>query len=238
MNMLKSILDFPPEVQSVLEVAKGHLFARIPESEIIALYVKGSQVHGMTNKDSDVDFVVILKQEKDVAAVYEVSKRAGTTTKPLFSISAYVLSELQTGKLIPDRPPIPGVSRFVKHLDSLALVFGERPPEPLFRRSDEKDLEVNVRNFFNIYIPGYESGEYTFKDMVKQVLWLAEAEARVLGATVAHSWQDSVAVLPSGHIAHIALRYRLEGSPDSEAQETFIAHLKMHLEQLRSIPHE
>jgi hypothetical protein len=226
-------MKFPEDVQQVIREAQVRLFLHVPKERILALYLKGSQVHGMTNADSDVDFVAILKQEEDLAAVYEVSKQDGTTTKPPFSISAYVLSELQTGKLIPGRPPIPGVSRFVKHLDGLELIFGERPEEPLFRRTDQKDLEVNVRNFFNIYIPGYESGAYQFKDMVKQVLWLAEAEARVLGATVTHSWQDAVAALPSTHIAHVAFKYRLEGNPDIATQERFISNLKSHLEKLR-----
>ncbi len=225
-------MKFPDAVDSVIKKAQESLFSAVPKDEVLALYLKGSQVHGLTNEKSDVDFVAILKTEKYLLDVYRVSKTTGPTTVPPYSISAYILNELQTGNLAPNRPPIPGVSRFVKHLDHLVLIYGVRPEEPLFRRSDAKDLEVNVRNFYNLYLPGYENKSFGFSDVIKQVLWLAEAEARVLGATVAHSWQDSVAALPQAHIAHEALQYRVSGDPSPEKQNEFIERLKTHLNAL------
>ena len=227
-------MKFSNDVQGVIDTALEQLFLRVPKETICAVYVKGSQVHGIKNAESDVDLVAILKDETHLKDVYDISNTFGKTTNPYFSISAYVLSELQTGKLVPDRPPIPGISRFVKHLDSLALVHGSRPSEPLFRRTDQKDLEVNVRNFFNLYLPGYEEGKFGFMDVIKQTLWLAEAEARVAGVKVAHSWKDAVAALPSTHIAHEALSIRVAGGPTPEKQTEFIEKLRVHLKTLES----
>ncbi|MEN9390143.1 MAG: polymerase beta, Nucleotidyltransferase [Candidatus Parcubacteria bacterium] len=225
-------MESSSEVQSVIEVAQRHLLERVPKSEILAVYLKGSQAHGMTNANSDIDLVVILKSDEYFSVVYDIRKEVGPTTQPPFSYSAYTLDELRTGKFLPNRPPISGVSRFVKHLDALPLVYGERPPEPLFRRSDEKDLEINIRNFHTIFFPAYDAKTISFSELVKQVLWLAEAEARVRGANVAHSWRGAVAALPDAHIAHEALKYRVSGDPILEKQEEFLEKLKAHLSTL------
>lgn len=230
---LRTQEELPLEVQSVIELAQKHLLERVPVSEIVSVYLKGSHAHGMTNAESDIDLVVILKTDKYFPIVYDIRKEIGPTTQPPFSYSAYTVDELKTGKFAPNRPPIAGVSRFVKHIDSLPLIYGKRPEEPLFRRTDEKDLEVNIRNFHSIFLPAYKAKTISFSELVKQVLWLAEAEARVSGVQVTHSWKDAVRALPESHIAHRALKYRIEGAPDFESEAQFVTALQAHLESLK-----
>src|SRR5690349_3651646 len=134
-------MDIKENAKHSVEAGLKVVLDAIPNEEIQAIYVKGSYVHGEMNAESDVDLVVILTSEKYFKKVGELSKEFGHSTQPPFSLGMYTLDELTTGKVSPLRTHgMTPISRFVKSIDSLPLLFGSKPEGELFSRSPKRDL--------------------------------------------------------------------------------------------------
>ena len=167
-----------------LEKAKEVILQHIPKEEILSIYVKGSYVQNELQPESDVDVVVILKDEKYLPEIYELTNKFGKDIVPNFQIVAYTLKELQTGEKASNRiKNTTPVSLFVKHMSQLPLLYGSKPDGQLFTRTDKKDLTSHISVFNNRFFPDFYNGKFKFNELVKQVLWLTEREQRTLGNT-------------------------------------------------------
>ncbi len=217
-----------------IEKAKELILKSIPKNEIFSIYLKGSFVQDEMLSDSDVDVVVILKSEEYLPLVYSLTEEYGNSVNPPFQIVAYTMQELETGEKASNRTKnTTAVSRFNKHLDSLPLIYGTRPDGKLFMRTDEKDLAINIQNFRTMYIPDYKGGNFGFKQLVKQVFWLVEAEQRLKGLKPGYSWQKLVdAANNTNHIIHLALKYRKQDEILKEEEDDFIDMLERYLNDL------
>jgi len=196
--------------EASIEKAKVVILQNIPEEEIVAIYVKGSYAQGELRPDSDVDVVVILKTEEYLPKVYTLDADISNPAQIPFAIVAYTLNELQTGEKASNRPKVTSpVSVFVKELDYLPLICGTKPEGKLFTRTDLKDLTALMGAFRSTFLPQYADKKFSFKEMIKQVLWLADREQRVLGNVQGYSWQALADyVIDKNHILHLALRLR------------------------------
>lgn len=219
-----------------LSKAKEFILKYIPNEEIISIYIKGSYVQNELQLDSDVDIVVILKNDEYLNTVYELTERFGGTTEPPFQIVAYTLEELKTGKLSPKRIKNPTtISIFVKQLDQFPLLYGSKPEGKLFTRTDFKDLTALISVFEENFIPGFEKGIFKFNEIVKQVIWLTEREQRARGIVPDYSWQKLADSIKNGdHIIHFALKLRRQKYVSNEEQDIFMEKLKKYLKKLKS----
>lgn len=217
-----------------LEKAKAVILQNIPAEEIIAIYVKGSYAQGELQPDSDVDVVVILKTEEYLPQVYTLDADISNPKEIPFAIVAYTLNELQTGEPATNRPKRTSpVSVFVKQLDHLPLIYGARPEGNLFTRTDKKDLTAHLGAFRSTFLPDYSVGKFSIKELVKQVLWLADREQRVLGNATGYSWQALADnVTEKKHILHLALRLRRQSEITTAEATAFVQKLQEYLEGL------
>jgi len=215
--------------------AKEILLQAIPNEEIISIYVKGSYVQGELRPDSDVDIVVILKGDKYLPSIYELTEKFGNTTEPPFQAIGYTLDELKTGQWSLNRPrKSTTISVFVKHMDQLPLIYGNKPVEQLFTRTDIKDLRALLSFFEESYLSGFEKGIVKFGGLVKIVLWLVEREQRALGMKPDYSWQKLAdSVEDENHIVHLALKLRRQDEITKEEQDIFVEKLKTYLDFLK-----
>lgn len=217
-----------------IQKAKELILESIPNESIVSIYVKGSFAQDELLPDSDVDIVVILKDEEYLPAIYELTEKYGNSTNPPFQVVAYTMKELETGeKAINRTKNTTAVSRFVKHIDFLPLIYGTKPKEKLFTRTDEKDLSINISNFRNQYIPEYKKGKFSFKSLVKQVFWLVEAEQRFKGLNIGYSWQKLAdSINDPNHIIHLAIKYRKQNEISKNEEKDFLKKLEEYLEGL------
>jgi predicted nucleotidyltransferase len=223
-----------------IQKAKEIILQSIPHDEIVSIYVKGSFVRDELVPDSDVDVVVILKSEQHLPLVYELAKQHENSTNPPIQIVAYTMNELETGERATNRTKnTTAVSRFVKHLDSLLLIYGAKPEGKLFTRTNEKDLSIGINNFKTLFVPDYKKGTFSFKDLVKQVLWLTENELKVKGLELEYSWQKLAdSVHDQNHIVHLALKYRRQSDISEEEKEEFLRKIDEYLNRLETIRRE
>ncbi len=237
MNLVTKNLDYVELKQRAnisIEKAKELILKAIPNNEIFSIYLKGSFVQDEMLLDSDVDVVAILKSEEYLPLVYKLTEQFGETIDPPFQIVAYTVKELETGEKAINRiKSTTSVSRFNKHLDSLPLIYGTRPEGKLFMRTDEKDLTINIQNFRTMYIPDYKEGKFGFKQLLKQVFWLVEAEQRLKGLKPGYSWQKLAdATGDTKDIIHLALKYRKQDEISKDEEDDFIDKLEKYLNSL------
>jgi predicted nucleotidyltransferase len=228
--------ELKEQAEVSLSKAKNLILASIPNEEIISIYVKGSYVQDALRPDSDVDVVVILKTEEYLPAVYKLTEEFGNTTNPPFQAVAYTLRELQTGEKASNRTvKSTSISPFVKHLDQLPLLYGSKPEGTLFTRTDIKDLTAFISAFEKMFLPDFEKGTFTFAQVVKQVLWLAEREQRALGIIPDYSWQKLAdSIEDKNHIIHSALAFRRRhGKISNDEKDVFMSALKEYLRFLK-----
>jgi len=231
-----SIDNLKEKADLSIERAKAVILQNIPKEEIISIYVKGSYAQGELQPDSDVDVVVILKTEEFLPKAYTLSDTADNQTQIPFAIVAYTLGELQTGEKASNRPKVTSpVSVFVKQLDYLPLIYGAKPEGNLFTRTDKKDLTAHMGAFRSTFLQDYEKGKFSIKELVKQVLWLADREQRVLGNIQGYSWQSLAdSVTDKNHIIHTALRLRRQAVITPSEETDFLKNLQDYLKLLES----
>jgi predicted nucleotidyltransferase len=214
-----------------LRKAKELILQTIPNEEIISIYIKGSYVQDELTSNSDVDLVVILKTEKYLPVIYELTDKFGITTIPSFQIVSYTLNELLTGERATNRTKnITPVSSFVKHMDMLPLIYGSKPSGKLFTRTNEKDFSTHISAFKNSFLPEYYAGKFKFDELIKQVFWLVEREQRTLGRNPEYSWQKLAdSIEDKNHIIHSALKLRRQTNITQEEKDLFIEKLNSYL---------
>ena len=220
-----------------IQKAREIILEHIPNDEIISIYVKGSYIQGELNSESDVDIVVVLRTDKYLPAVYELTDKFGNTTYPPISVSGYTMGELTTGEKAANRPKSKTpVSAFVKHMDFFPLIYGSKPEGKLFTRTDVKDLTAFMSNFKKSFLPDYETGKFHLASLVKSVIWLVEKEERAKGKNPEYSWKKlDESIKDPEHIIHMAFEFRKrEGEITEEERKVFIDKLLKYLDFLET----
>ncbi len=246
----KDISDLEKKAISSLLKAKELILKIIPKENIVAIYIKGSMIQRELSDKSDVDFVVILKDEKYLEELYKLNGDGKSYDTPVYNHNdtnsqsfdmpvqfvAYTLEELKTGKFLETRikKPTP-VSRFARHLESYKIIYGDPLNiSEIFTRTDLQHLRSSIDIFNDFFIPDYESGKFKFPNLVKQVFWLTEDELRYKGIKPDYSWQGIVdSVNDQNHIIHQALELRRQKEYSSEEEKQFIVKLRHYLKELK-----
>ncbi|HLP79225.1 MAG TPA: nucleotidyltransferase domain-containing protein [Acidobacteriota bacterium] len=196
----------------------------IPKSEIISVYLKGSYVRNEMIQGSDVDVLVVLKTAKFLPHLKKIN----------FDNICYVgysLRELKTGKRVKNKSSTTPVSRTVRHLPSYLKIYGEKlDTSGLHTRTALEDYQ-RFKKFLEQFIEQYQAGKVGFREVGKQVLWLAYDELLVQGKMPTYSWKNVVSLLPKHHIAHTAYHYRLHPTKDEKKRSLFIEEIKKYLKK-------
>jgi predicted nucleotidyltransferase len=222
------------KAETSAQKAKELILREIPNEEIISIYIKGSLARQELNADSDVDIVVILKTDKYFPQLYMLSDDSSNTAEFPFQIVGYSLEELKTGVWSKNRSrPTSPISTFVKHLDHLPLMYGVKPGDKLFTRTDLKDLQALLTAMRDKFIPEYNDGKFEFKDLIKQTIWLTEREQRALGHKPDYSWKKLADLVDNDeHIIHKALKLRSQNIISEKDREDFLIELKKYIDYL------
>lgn len=233
----KDITELEKKAIRSLLSAKERILNNIPNENIIAIYVKGSLIQRELLKDSDVDLVVILRDEKYLNELYNLNDK---NTSKFFETNvqfiSYTLDELETGKFVESRIKNPtAVSRFEKHLRSYKLIYG-KAPSLIFKRTNLQHLRSSINSWNERFLPDYKKGAFKFDSLIKQTFWLVEDELMFKGFTPIYSWHKlSDSVSDMGHIVHTALKLRRGGSYSNEEEKRFIERVEAYLKYLNSL---
>jgi len=216
-------------------IAKKLIFKEIPKSKIIAIYVKGSLARRELTKTSDVDFVVILKDEKFLAKLLSLAKKYDAY-RPIISVGGCSIQELESGKSSRLRGEgHMNPARVVSQLGYFKIIYGKKlDTNKLSHVNDKTLLKHLVGAFDKMFLPAYEQKKMGFSEIIKCVFWLVEGEEKVRGHNPPISWKKlEKSIKDKNHIIHETLKYRNKKTKDLFLRKRYINKLKNYLGRLR-----
>lgn len=222
-------------IESV-KLARELIVNSIPKESLVSIYIKGSFTRREMNKNSDIDIVPIVTENKFEGKVFSVNS-------PKISPSMVVplsLWELKRNKLFtkgshnPDLRAKP--DRLLSHIKECKLIYGKPLNPNKFRiRNNTTALKDEIEVIRRGYIKEYGKGKIKFSPLLKEVFWLIELEQKVNGKNVEHSFEGiSKSVKDKNHIIHEALRFRKGKLKGKKYELQFIKKLENHLKLLFS----
>ena len=142
-----------------LKSARKMILKNIPNREIFAIYVKGSFIRREMNQKSDVDMVVIIKENKNIKKVEKVSKKSQNKYNPKVGISVHSLWELKKNKHFGKTQKLRAKpDLFIKKVKHYKLIFGEKIAyEKYPSRTDKENLKARIKAFKEIFIPFFNA---------------------------------------------------------------------------------
>jgi predicted nucleotidyltransferase len=214
-----------------LEKALNWLQEQPFKKDILAVYVKGSFVYRELNKDSDIDLVPIMKDEKSLNLTRELRDKVKEKLKPV-DILPLALEELKNNEYF--KKPLPGTKgapdQFTLLLSENRLVYGKPLNTTGFKvRSDRKIYEVLKEVIKNKQIPMYEKGEFGFRQVGKQFMHLVWWEERLKGRKIDSSWIAMKAARPDHELLQRTIEYRYNPTKDKSIRKRYINQLKEYL---------
>lgn len=219
---------------SSIHRAMNFLFANVPKSKIISVYIKGTFVTREMNERSDVDIVPILKDNLTLKKLQKVRNENKEMLKPseLLPIS---LTELNHNKNAKHRGPLKGKpDTFLRDLEHYKLVYGKKLNKSNYpmRNSDEM-FEHEIKTLRSQTIPLHKKGEYGFQQLIKQVFWIVFHEQKKLGRSPPRTWNGlNIFIKDKNHIIHKAYHFRLEPTKDKRKRKGFVSSLENYLTTL------
>lgn len=233
----------PLELKAIksIKAAEKILTENIPKDQLLSIYVMGSFVRREMNKKSDVDFLVVIKDNKYLPKIQSITYKFGHTYDPRLSIAGYSLWELKTGKKYKfksarklDKPfPI----KVAPMLPGCMLIYGKPiNAKMLIQRTPQGDVEGMISSFRETLFPAYERGVIGFDFLVKQVFWIAYDEQRALGKKPPFEWRKlNSFVKDKNHIVHEAMNLRLNPPKSNKTKEEFLVRLKKYLKNMEKL---
>ncbi len=232
----KNITAIEKRAIKALEKASELVRQVIPKNKLIAIYVKGSFVRREMKKDSDVDMVPIVSENKYQGAVFALNDK---NIQPVVVVPLS-LWEFRRNKLwtkseqkvdLRAKP-----DTFLRHLDDYKLIYGKPLNYKDFPiREKQLALKDEIEIIKKGYLPAYERGKINFNDLLKELFWLVELEQTIAdNKRIKHSFaRIAKTVADPNHIIHKAYNIRKNSSKNKEKQ--FIMELKLFLKERERI---
>ncbi len=216
--------------------ARKLILKNIPKDKIESIYIKGSFVRREMNSKSDIDIMIVIKEDKEMKEVDKLNTRFSNKFDVPLQISGYSIKELETGELSKiktkglHRPlPIKLFALLTEHKLIYGMPINEKT---LKRRTPEKDLGGMFWSFKEFLLPAYYKKEINFDFLIKQVLWLVYDELRVCQKNPECNWKKiENSVQDKDHIFYNAIKFRKKKSNKKEEKE-FLIKLNKHLKEL------
>ena len=220
------------EKRAIKSVEKARVLVvnAIPKNKLVAIYIKGSFARREIKKESDVDMVPIITENKYQSVIFDVnsSKIHPVIVVPL-SLWEFEHNKLWTkNNLKIDLRAKP--DRFLKKINEYKLIYGKPiRPNKYSIREDKTALRDEAQIMSEGYIPYYEKGKIKFDPLLKEVFWLIELEQNVKGKKIKHSFEAIArSVKDKNHIIHDAFDIRKH--PSKSKEKKFISKLKKYLQ--------
>jgi len=216
------------------KAGKKIILEKIPEDEVISIYVRGSFARRELDKQSDIDFVVILNTSNYLKRLKKLNEAYKSEFYPEIEIKGYSWWELKTGRRSKNSVSATPPYITTKHLPKFKLIYGkDLSKTKFFSMTDIEDLKGLLNTFRNIFLFQYKEKKMEFRDLVKQTFWLAELEQKVKGENPPHGWKKlEKSIKYEKHIVHDALKYRLKPVKDKKERSEYVNKLKRYLEKL------
>jgi len=231
----KKITVFEKKTITAVIKARDKVINAVPNNKLVAIYIKGSFARREMRKDSDVDMVPIVAENKNEPAVFAVN---GPDIEPVMvvplSLWEFKHNKLHTkGSYTPDLRAEPDL--FLKKLCEYKLIY-RTPLEPTQYpiREDEQIIKDEIKKIRRGYIPAYNEGKTTFSSMLKEVFWLVEFVQKAKGKEIVHSFKGiAQSVKDKKHIIHKAHQLLMSSRRTKEEEAQFINVLKKYLLKLK-----
>lgn len=230
----------PLELKGIETLKRGMklIFENIPQSKIIAIYLKGSFLRREMNARSDIDVSIIINDEKYLGVINELQHKYGNSKELNFGFGGYAIEELKTGKLSSlGKNMRMGVARFVRFVPSYRLIYGEKLDlRDLYKKTDLQHLQTYIKVFYTLFLPWYEEKKVDFQGLLKQSLWLFELEASVKNNKFKFtSWKELVKCFNKEHIIYRVLKLRESNEKDINIQNDFVQDLKKYIDKISKV---
>ena len=180
--------------------------------DLYSVYVKGTYVMGEMTEDSDVDLVVIFKENsREVFSELKGHMKFGN-----ISISGFSLEELRTGvKKGKGSSP----KNFMRMVEYYKLLYGQDVSKKNFPQQSKKESYDLLKEFIKQeMLPNYKI-KYGFSDLVKACLWL-EFNHLALSKDVNYSYKY-ISNNTDKELVKKAYKYKFE-KPNEEEKEIFL----------------
>jgi len=219
-----------------LKIGKKLILQEIPNSKIHSIYIKGSFFRRELDSKSDVDFEVIVKDNKLLKKVQRLHEQNKGRYKPDIGIGVLSLWELENNKRFEKSKKLQSSPyTFLRQVEHYKLIFGKKLDLKIYshKKDDKKYLKNRIKTFRKLFLPLYRKKEIYFSGLIKQVFWLVESEERAKGKNPSPSWKKlAKSIKNKKHIVHDTLKLRLHKTKDEKIRERYVGKLEKHLDKL------
>jgi len=224
------------ELDAIKVIKKGKklILDNISKDNILAIYLKGSFVRREMNKYSDVDFVIILKNNKYLNKIKKLRDKR-TEFSPDLCLSYYSLQELKNNKkLEKTKGPSSSPDMFTRNIKNHKLIYGKEINSKGFKqKTDKEKLKGLIGAFKKHFFPLYKKNQFGFSMLVKETFWLVELELKIKGKRVPKTWKGiAKSIKDKNHIVHDTIKHRLKKNKDKKLRAEYIKKLKDYLKEL------
>lgn len=220
----------------VLEIGKKAIFETIPKDQIHCIYLKGSFVRREMNRKSDVDFVVILKDNKYIKKLNALHKKIRMKYEMELGIDGFSLWELERNERYHKKKVQATPSLFIIKLHKYKIIYGKELKQNDYPHGTGHTLPKRVKIFRTLFIPLFKEKKIGFSGLIKQVFWLTETELEHKKKKVPLTWKGlDKAIKEKNHIMHLAYKYRLNKPKDKKRRDAFVKKLEKHLDKLEKL---
>jgi len=201
-------------------------------NEVISMYVKASFVNRELNKKSDIDLVLVVKNEETSNLVRVIRDKNKDWLKPV-ELLPIGIEELINNERF--KKPVPGKlqgrpDHFTILLPYHKLVYGKPlNPEKFKIRTERKiygDLKQAIEDQF---IPLYEAGELGFTQLIKQVSHLIYWEERLKGKAFSPTWKEIKKASINNELFQRTFYLRFHPTKNKRVRSKYIIELKEYL---------
>lgn len=218
-----------------VKLTKKAILKEIPKESIISIYLKGSFIRREMNKKSDVDFIIIVKNNRDLKKIKKFNEKYAKKFETKTNVSKNSLWELKNNDhWEKSNKPRARPYLFIKKIKHYKLLYGKAiNPEDYPKRNEVRDLKNRVKTFNNLFIPFYKQKKYGFQEIIKQVFWLVECEEKAKRNDPPETWRKlAKSIKDKDHIIHDTLRLRLKPTKDKKIRAEYIQKLKRYVKKL------
>jgi len=204
--------------------------------KIYSIYIKGSFTRREMNKDSDIDFVVIVKDNGYILEAERLDEKYKDKFDIEVGVSVQSLWELKNNEHF-HKPEGPKARPFLflKKVGDYKLIYGEEiNPAKMSSKEARAHLDKRIGTFRDLFIPLYlEREKLDFNQLIKQVFWLVECEQEALEKKDIGSWKKLRDCIENeNHIIYLTYEYRQNEPKNKKIREEYIEKLNDYLDKL------
>lgn len=197
--------------------------------EIISIYVKGSFVFREINKKSDIDLVVVMRDEKSLKSIGRFRDNYKEMLWPV-DLLPLALEELENNARFIQRSDKPRPDHFTLLLQYHRLVYGKQLKTKCWKVRADKKVYDNLKSAIkNTQVPLFEKGEFDFQQIIKQVMHLIWWEERLKGHYFPSSWKEIQKACPKNYLLQKTVYLRYHPTKDEKIRNKYILELKEYL---------